>query len=442
MKGSAKMKQIQRQVAQQRLGLSQVMRRSLSLLQMGQDEIRQAIERENRRNPFLQCPVPSGTASMRGSGDDVLNAPEIAVEQSNADALISQISLVRMSLDERELAYELAHCLDERGFFTESPEEICNYLDSTPQKVVAVVEMLQSELEPTGVFAWSLQDSFRIQLRARNRYDPLISELLNHLNLIAARDLDKICSVVGVDREDAEDMLDDIRNLSPSPLVPKQSLQEHHQVADIVFRPSKDSEVDVELTEAALPAVLTNDAMFSTIKTAETNQAALAYYRDCYRTAGAFVLAMQKRANTLLLIGNEIARVQSQFIRTGRMLDRRPLTMGGMSKNLGLNKSTICRAVNNCVFETPHGLVPASEFFARSISDGATAKTREQALARLSLLIKTENNRHPLSDEVLAELMSRTNFAISRRTVAKYRGLLDIPNAFARRSAKNKTKKQ
>ncbi len=427
------MKQTQQQAIQQRLSLSQHMYTSLSLLQMGSADFLLALKQERFRNPFLKCSAPAPPLPAGKAKNLPQDNREIVVEHSNTDDLIAQISLIRMPQGERELACNLVHCLDERGFFTESPEEISTYLQAEPEGIIAVVEKLQKAVDPAGVFAWSLQDCFRLQLEAKNRFDPMIEALLNHLDLIAAQDIVSICKILRVDREDAEDMMDDIRSLSAAPLSYGQEQSDICQMPDLFFHPSPDGTFDVTLNEAALPNVLTDDALFSAIKATETDQASLNYYRDCYKTAGSFVFAMQKRANTLLLIGQEIADVQYRYLKTGRPLDRKPLTMGGMATKLGINKSTISRALRNSLLETPQGLMPASSFFVRPLTENSDQKTREQALKRLSLIIKTEDRKHPYSDEVLAELMSKVNLAISRRTVAKYRQFLKIPNAFKRR---------
>ena len=249
----------------------------------------------------------------------------------------------------------------------------------------------------------------------------------------ARQDIAQICTLIDVDAEDAEDMLADIRALTPAPLTPAITPTENQHAADLIFRHAERGGIEVALNEASLPKLLTDDALFSTLSTSDTDKAARAYYRDCYRTAGGFVLAMQKRANTLLRLGSAIAKTQAKFVQTDRKLDRKPLTMGALAKDLGLNKSTISRSLNNCLIETPHGLKPAIDFFVRPLVPGRSTKTREQALARLALLIKTEDRKHPYADDMLTALLSQTNFTISRRTVAKYRGLLNIPNAFQRR---------
>ena len=55
----------------------------------------------------------------------------------------------------------------------------------------------------------------------------------------------------------------------------------------------------------------------------------------------------------------------------------------------------------------------------------------QQAIA---VLVQQEDKHAPLSDQVLAERLQVQGIDISRRTVAKYRQLLQIPSAATRRA--------
>lgn len=51
----------------------------------------------------------------------------------------------------------------------------------------------------------------------------------------------------------------------------------------------------------------------------------------------------------------------------------------------------------------------------------------------LKEIVDQENKRKPFTDDELVELMNKKGYQIARRTVAKYRQLLDIPVARLRR---------
>lgn len=422
------LKQIQRQSQVQKLALTQVMRTSLSVLAMGQEEAAEVIRREQSRNAFLRS-VPSIPAKDTTHQEEF----EGPAEQSHTDALIHQVRLIKLSENESRIAEGLVHSLDQRGFLTDSPQDIAGYLECSVDDVVDLVSRLQDEVEPVGVFAWSLADCFRLQLVARNRFDPLIERLLDRLDLVASQNIAGICADCGVDREDAVDMLEDIRSLNPAPLGHQPASLSTDRAPDLLISEDEDGRTFAALNEAALPRILVDDALFSTTMAAETDDKAQSYYRDCYREAGNMVRAMQKRANTILAIGSAIARHQEKFIKTGRDRDRRPLTMAQLAAELGVNKSTISRAMSGCSLKTDRGIFAAQSFLARPLNEQGTERTRDQALKRLKLLIATENTRSPYSDEDLAGQLKKAGMPMSRRTVAKYRAILEIPGAYERR---------
>nr|WP_284176670.1 hypothetical protein [Frigidibacter sp. SD6-1] len=347
--------QVQRQTQIQKLSLTQSMRTSLSLLAMDGDEALHAIRREQGRNSFLRAVSPT----LSGGGGGEADRPGGAHSESATDDLLRQISLIRLSPRQNRLAQDLVHSLDERGFLPDSPEETAGYLKCSQTELGALLPILQESVEPAGIFAWSLADSFRLQLQAKNRFDPLIERLLGRLDLIARQDIDGICTA------------GDIRSLNPSPL----ARQSHDLLPtgqpELIISANSDGSCSASLNEAALPRLLTDDALFSTTMAAEADAHAQSYYRDRYRGAASMVRAMQKRANTLLAAGQAIADHQPKYIRTGRLHDKLPLTMAQLADRIGVNKSTISRALSNCRISTELGILPAGHFLARPVSDDA-----------------------------------------------------------------------
>tara|TARA_B100000902_G_scaffold54229_1_gene60935 strand:+ start:516 stop:1859 length:1344 start_codon:yes stop_codon:yes gene_type:complete len=427
------MKQIQNQSVVQRLALTQQMRNSLHMLKMGSEELIDAAEQEAKRNPFLRLkPALHATGNTVKSSVEC-NTGDIPENPSNNEDIINQISLIRLNSEDSRIAKELVYCMDERGYLTDTIDDMSGYLDTPKVTLSKLVAILQKSVEPAGIFAWSLKDSFRIQLEAQNKYDSLIAKLLDRLDLVALQKLDEIASLCKVDLEDAQDMLDDIRALNPAPLLTFNSNPEPSRAPDLIFDFDKDGKILTRLNDLALPKILTDDAMFSSIKAIENDQYASTYYQDCYRGAAGFIIAMQKRANTLLQIGQTLAKRQEKFILTGRKLHRKPFTMMGLAEELGLNKSTVSRALRNCMIETPRGIINPIDLFVRPLNQTGNDRTRDQVLQRLSVLIRTENKSSPFSDEELARQLMRANIPISRRTVAKYRAMIDIEGAYDRR---------
>ncbi len=418
------MRQVQKNTVEQRLSLTQVMQGSLAVLRMEPGALVGLVDEERRRNPCLVV-----RNAERFTGGDAAAAR--ADEDSRADDLLRRIGELRLSAGERRSAAELVHCLDEQGHLADGPDAIRRYLGIAKPALLALVEKLQT-LEPAGVFAWSLADSFRLQLIAKNRFDPLIARLLERLDLVAAEDVEGVCRCLGVDAEDAEDMLADIRRLSPSAYAETSPRYDTASRPELIFI-ERDGCFAASLNPDALPDLLTDDGLFREDQRTALDPLTSVYYRDCYRRAADLVMALQKRANTLLAIGEEIVRRQARYLRSGRTLDRAPLTRADIARALGLNRSTVSRAVRGGLADTPFGVVDMADFFVAAMTRTVEARTKDQALKRLQLLIRTEDRSAPLSDTAIAELMAKFGFELSRRCIAKYRSLLSIPHSFERR---------
>lgn len=418
---------------EQTLSMSMGMRMSLALLSMSSEELDDALAKECTRNPFLRTAawVPP-LVPAAGSGAAI---PETQPAQlSSSEDLLQQIGLLKLSIEQRKLAEQLVHCLDERGFIADPAEEICGYLGTSPELLRTTISVLQLSVEPAGVFAWNLSDSFRIQLLSLNRLDPIILLLLDRLDLVAQQDVQAIRELCSVDAEDAVDMIAEIRALNPSPLIKPDALPVVGQEPELIIVPGPAGDLLVELNSAAFPTLLCDDGLFDRVRAVELTTEALKYYRDCHKGAAGYVLALQKRANTLLKIGQQIAAAQSKFLQSGHALDRRPLTTAILAEALGVNKSTISRALKNCRIMTRNGVRKAEELLVRPLSRSSNDKSQDQALQRLSVMIRAEDKRSPYSDLELVALLRRAGFELSRRTVAKYRDLLGVPGKTKRRT--------
>lgn len=65
-------------------------------------------------------------------------------------------------------------------------------------------------------------------------------------------------------------------------------------------------------------------------------------------------------------------------------------------------------------------------------TDGEEVSTGELKNA-LRILVGEEDKKRPFTDDELVELMEKKGYQIARRTIAKYRQMLDIPVARLRR---------
>ena len=100
----------------------------------------------------------------------------------------------------------------------------------------------------------------------------------------------------------------------------------------------------------------------------------------------------------------------------------------------GLDVSTISRVSNSKYIQTWFGIYALKDFFSNSMQtvNGEEVSTGELKNV-LKKLVDNEDKKRPLTDDELVMLMEKQGYQIARRTVAKYRQMLDIPVARLRR---------
>lgn len=387
------MEQRQDQKPAATLSTSLQMLPALGVLAMDPEALARRARVAARQNAFLSVDMPDS----------------ITDTESALAPVLAQIGLMRLDAGEAELARELAWCLDLRGFLPELPKEIARWLNVPVERIAALLPRLK-ELEPPGIFAKDLLECFALQLRALNRFDPVIEALLARPDLITAGDHAAIAAHCGCDEEDAGDMLAELRRLSPHPLTPEAA------------PPSAPPDLVTETTADGRILLIPNPDATPALTRLEGGGAE-------GRAADGLISAIERRRRTMARIGEALAAHQQAWLLTGNGARRRPLSMAGLAEMLDLHKSTISRASAGAAARLEFGTVPLSAFFV----SGTGERSAEAAMRRISLLIEGEDPARPSSDEALMRLMQDQGFALSRRTIAKYRSELGVPSSTERR---------
>jgi RNA polymerase sigma-54 factor len=169
-------------------------------------------------------------------------------------------------------------------------------------------------------------------------------------------------------------------------------------------------------------------------KTAENKQATQ-FIKQKLDSARWFIDAIKQRNETLMNTMTAILRFQYNFFLDGEETSLKPMVLQDIANRTGYDVSTISRVSNSKYVETRFGIYPLKYFFSESMTnaDGDEISTREIKKI-LQELIDAEDKHNPLTDEQLVTLMGEHGYPIARRTIAKYRDLLDIPVARMRKT--------
>jgi len=371
----------------------------------------------------------SGNGSSRDDDDDTDFQEFRAAQTSLRDHLESQIALIPLSDRDRGILRMLIEALDDDGYLTQPLEELHELI---PAEAEVEVEELQialnhlQQLDPTGVGARSPGECLALQLRAMPE-DPVrdiaITLVTKHLDLLAARDFVRLKRLLGCNEDTLREAHHRICALDPRPGARFAALEVRYIVPDVIVRKVR-GQWSAMLNPDAMPKLRINQLYAGILQQHRGSSASLS---SQLQEARWMIKNVQQRFDTILRVSQAIVDRQRQFFDYGDVA-MRPLTLREIAEQLELHESTISRVTTQKYMATPRGILELKYFFGSHVSTdsgGACSATAIRALIRQ--LVAAEDQKKPLSDARIAELLGQQGIVVARRTIAKYREALNIP---------------
>ncbi|NHN88939.1 RNA polymerase factor sigma-54 [Acetobacter conturbans] len=466
--------------------MTQQLRLAIRILQMTGTELGTLVEEELQANPFLTLagnddPAPAETpdAEQEATTPDVESALDISVldeasgrgfddtysedgspqdwrtrhvtgtagtgdaenaasptDSSLAERLDEQLRLTtRLTVSQRFIGRALIGSLDPSGRLACPPEEIATELSVTVDAVEDVRQIMLT-FDPPGLFALSLRECLAAQLAAADRLTPAMNLLLDNLDLVASRHYAALRALCDVEERDFAAMLAELRRLDPKPGFEDTPLAGITRVPDVIVQRAADGEWIVRANEDTLPRLQIDTGLRArTRRLGDT--ADRAFVQTHMAHASWLIRAMEQRTHTLLRVTSEIMRHQKGFLDHG-VSALRPLTMKIIAETTGLHESTISRVTSGKYVVTPRGLHELKYFFTTAVGgqDRSEHHSSEAIRYRIRYLIADEKDSATLSDDDIVRQLRNEGIDIARRTVAKYRDSLHIPNSVQRKREK------
>jgi RNA polymerase sigma-54 factor len=371
------------------------------------------------------------------SNDDSYNLEAfVAAEVTLGSHLAEQLAVAFTDPARRMVGQYLIDLVDEAGYLPPDLGQSAERLGASQQDVEAVLAVLQ-KFDPPGVCARNLSECLAIQLRELDRYDPAMQALVEHLDLLAKRDIAALRKLCGVDDDDITDMIAELRRLDPKPGLKFGSTRTQTMVPDVYVRPGPDGGWHVELNSDTLPRVLVNQTYYTELSKTVRKDGDKSYFSDCLQNATWLVRALDQRARTILKVATEIVRQQDGFFAHG-VAHLRPLNLKTVADAIQMHESTVSRVTANKYMATNRGSFELKYFFTASIASahGGEAHSAEAVRHQIKQLIDMEEPAAILSDDTIVERLRGSGIDIARRTVAKYREAMRIPSSVQRRRDK------
>ena len=347
----------------------------------------------------------------------------VAAEITLGDHLAEQLAVAFTAPAQRMIGQYLIDLVDEAGYLPADLGQVAERLGASQADVEAVLAVLQT-FDPPGVCARNLSECLAIQLRELNRYDPAMQALVEHLDLLAKRDIAALRKLCGVDDDDITDMIGEIRRLDPKPGLKFGSSRTQTMVPDVYVRPGPDGGWHVELNSDTLPRVLVNQTYYTELSKTIRKDGDKSYFTDCLQNATWLVRALDQRARTILKVATEIVRQQDGFFTHG-VAHLRPLNLKAVADAIQMHELTVSRVTANKYMATNRGSFRTEVFLHRLDCLG---RWRRGAFGRSGAPPHqaTDRCRSPVGDPVRRH---------HRGTIARHRALI-LPAARSRSTAK------
>ena len=352
----------------------------------------------------------------------------VLVKRTNLpDHLMWQLRLSNLNEREKEVGALIIGSLDKDGYLPIQLEEIAFLADTWPD--VGIVERVLArvqEFDPPGVAARDLAECLLIQLRQLGADDEALAVRIvrEHLVNLESRRFDRLARELGVTMEQVAEATKLISVLEPKPGRDFSDSDTRYVTPDVNVHKVGDEYV-VTLNEEGLPRLRVS-SFYRRMLGTNGSPEARGYIQEKMRAAAWLIKSIHQRQRTLYMVTNSIVKFQRDFLETG-VSALRPLVLKDVANDIGMHESTVSRATAGKYVHTPQGTFELKYFFTSSLRGGhGTEVSAESVKEKIRDIIAKEDTRKPLSDQYIAELLSKQEIDIARRTVAKYRELMGI----------------
>lgn len=365
-------------------------------------------------------------------------------------SLVNQLGLLPITEKEREIGLYLINTLDSDGYFRRSIADIADEFSFvhefvTEEEVQNVLDKIKT-LDPIGIGAKDLRECLLLQLQNKKEKTKdtfnAIKIIECHIDELSNKNFDAIKKKLKIDSDDLQDALSEIKRLNP---IPAGSSRENTNSA-ITIEPDFSVLIDGDKIELFLnsskhpPLKISDDyaEMLNSYTKAKDKKLreASSFIKSKVDSAKWFIEALQQREKLMITVAKAIVRHQKKFFITGDEADMKPLILKTIAEEIGSDISTVSRIVISKYIQTSFGTMLMKHLFSEGLNttDGEVVSTKEVKKV-LQECVNTEDKENPLSDEQIVYYLMQKKYSIARRTVAKYRMELNIPNKNYRRSA-------
>jgi RNA polymerase sigma-54 factor len=356
--------------------------------------------------------------------------------QSLNDYLTEQMTFLDLTPEQFDQVSFLISHLDERGYLLVGLRDLAMSYGQpvTVEELEDSLGLLQ-KLDPPGVGARDIKECLLLQITPETPHRDAVRVLIiNHWEDIAHNRLPVIQRRTGFEIPLIKDAIEAIRHLDPKPGARFLAESTHYVVPDIIVERTDAGEYEVRLADDWTPNIHISRRYIELYRDKAADPKAKEYLKRKITAATWLMDSIAQRRSTLERVTKAIIKHQRAFLDQGP--DHiEPLKMQQIAEIVGVHVTTVSRAVDDKWVQTPRGVFPLKRFFGGGTKNEQTGEeiAWETIKQKLLEMIGNEDKSNPLSDEDIVTKLHEAGLPVARRTVTKYRKMLNIPSSRQRK---------
>jgi RNA polymerase sigma-54 factor len=386
-------------------------------------------------------------SSFDGERDKKLDAMNNTAARSItlADHLLNQWAFIEAPAAIKRAGEVLINYVDAEGYVRVPLETIQSESKSalTIPDLQAALSLVQT-LEPTGVGARNIQECLQIQLDALEEdeemgagHDFVLERALvnDHLHDLEMNRYPQISKRLGRPIEEIQRAVKHLARLNPFPGKQIGRNDAPPITPDaIIYYDEETDKYEIEMTNDPAPNLYISGMYRKMIKDRACDKKTREFLSNNVRNARWLIESIEQRRSTIMRVIRAVVDAQRDFFDKGPEF-LKPLPMILVADQLGIHVATVSRAVSEKWIQTPRGVFPLRRFFSGGTTNAEGEDMSWDAVKeKLKTIISDEDKHNPLNDDEIVDKLKGQGIELARRTVAKYRKILNIPTARQRRA--------
>lgn len=399
------------------------------LLELSIDELEKDLENEIQVNPVIEeksieeSRSNNQVDSFQDQSSYELFLANIPENRDITDDLITQIDTSNLDEKSKLIGKEIVFNLDKNGFLDIELELIADNHNVDVEEIEQIRKEVM-ELNPVGVGSKDLKEYLTFQIGDSNALSNKIVE--NYFDDFLNQDKDKIKQHINCTDKEIDEAFSFISDQNFSPILDN-DLGIENVLPDAIVKEKEDKWL-ILINDRLLNKYQISQDYLDAAMNSNSSKEEKTFLKNHISDAQNILDTLNYRSNTLKDVIEQILLVQGNFL-SNKSEFLNPLKLEDIANKIDKDISSISRVVKNKYIDTPIGLISLKSLFSNALTkkSGKTASTNELKKVMLEI-IDAEDKKSPLSDSDIVEKLNEKDFLIARRTVAKYRKLLDIKN--------------